>query len=58
MHHHLHLQGGPHARMAEPIARPTPELGVVRKLPEVGGLHHHYEPMTAEGIVLEALRFR
>jgi len=37
--------------MAEPIARPTPELGAVRKLPEVGGLHHHYEPMTAEGIV-------
>ena len=24
-----------------------PELGDVRKLPEVGGLHHHYERMAA-----------
>ena len=24
-----------------------PEVGPVRKLPEVGGLHHHYERMAA-----------
>jgi len=24
-----------------------PELGPVRKLPEVGGLHHHYERQAA-----------
>jgi hypothetical protein len=24
-----------------------PELGAVRKLPEVGGLHHHYERRQA-----------
>ena len=34
--------------MDAPEPRPVqpPELGPVRKLPEVGGLHHHYERMT------------
>jgi putative transposase len=31
----------------EPRAVQPPELGPVRKLPEVGGLHHHYERMAA-----------
>jgi putative transposase len=35
--------------MDAPVPRPVhpPELGDVRKLPEVGGLHHHYERMAA-----------
>ena len=35
--------------MDAPKPRPVqpPELGSVRKLPEVGGLHHHYERMAA-----------
>jgi transposase InsO family protein len=35
--------------MDTPESRPVqlPELGPVRKLPEVGGLHHHYERMAA-----------
>ena len=34
--------------MDAPVPRPVhpPELGDVRKLPEVGGLHHHYERMA------------
>jgi transposase InsO family protein len=32
----------PEPRLVQP-----PELGPVRKLPEVGGLHHHYERMAA-----------
>ena len=31
----------------EPRATQTPELGPVRELPEVGGLHHHYERIAA-----------
>jgi transposase InsO family protein len=31
----------------EPRAVQPPELGSVRKLPEVGGLHHHYERIAA-----------
>ena len=31
----------------EPRAIHPPELGSVRKLPEVGGLHHHYERRAA-----------
>jgi putative transposase len=31
----------------EPRAVQLPELGAIRKLPEVGGLHHHYERMAA-----------
>jgi transposase InsO family protein len=35
--------------MDAPVSRPVhpPELGEVRKLPEVGGLRHHYERMAA-----------
>jgi transposase InsO family protein len=35
--------------MDAPEPRPVqpPEWGSVRKLPEVGGLHHHYERMAA-----------
>jgi transposase InsO family protein len=35
--------------MDAPVPRPIhpPELGPVRKLPEVGGLHHHYERVAA-----------
>jgi hypothetical protein len=35
--------------MDAPEPRPVqpPVLGPVRKLPEVGGLHHHYERLTA-----------
>ena len=35
--------------MDAPYYRPVqaPELGDVRKRPEVGGLHHHYERMAA-----------
>ncbi|MDH3600908.1 MAG: transposase [Candidatus Tectomicrobia bacterium] len=35
--------------MDAPEPRPVqpPELGPVRKLPEVGGLHHHYERIAA-----------
>jgi transposase InsO family protein len=31
----------------EPRAIQPPELGLVRKLPEVGGFHHHYERIAA-----------
>ena len=31
----------------EPRPVQMPELGLVRKLPEVGGLHHHYERIAA-----------
>lgn len=31
----------------EPRAVQPPELGPIRKLPEVGGLHHHYERKAA-----------
>lgn len=31
----------------EPRATQPPELGPVRTLPEVGGLHHHYERIAA-----------
>lgn len=31
----------------EPRATQPPELGPVRKLPDVGGLHHHYERIAA-----------
>ena len=32
-----------------PVPRPVqrPELGVIREVPEVGGLHHHYERRVA-----------
>jgi putative transposase len=32
-----------------PVPRPVhpPELGPVREVPEVGGLHHHYERLAA-----------
>jgi putative transposase len=35
--------------MDAPDSRPVPppELGAVTKIPEVGGLHHHYERVTA-----------
>jgi putative transposase len=35
--------------MDAPDPRPVqpPELGVVKKIPEVGGLHHHYERLAA-----------
>jgi len=35
--------------MDAPDPRPVqrPELGSVRKLPEVGGFHHHYERIAA-----------
>jgi hypothetical protein len=35
--------------MDAPVGRPIhpPELGEVRKLPEVVGLHHHYERVAA-----------
>ncbi len=35
--------------MHAPIPRPVqpPELGRVREVPDVGGLHHHYERIAA-----------
>ena len=35
--------------MDAPETRPVqpPEVGLIRKLPEVGGLHHHYERQAA-----------
>ena len=42
----------------EPRAVQPPELGAIRKLPEVGGLHHHYERMTASWVVPEGLCFQ
>ncbi|MDH3602539.1 MAG: integrase core domain-containing protein [Candidatus Tectomicrobia bacterium] len=40
---HLSLEmDAPESRLAQP-----PELGAVRKWPEVGGLHHHYERRAA-----------
>jgi putative transposase len=35
--------------MDAPVPRPVqpPELGRVREVPEVGGLHHHYERVAA-----------
>jgi putative transposase len=40
---HLSLEmDAPASRSAQP-----PELGSVRKLPEVGGLHHHYARQAA-----------
>jgi transposase InsO family protein len=40
---HLSLEmDAPASRAVQP-----PELGPVRKLPEVGGLHHHYERIAA-----------
>jgi putative transposase len=35
--------------MDTPVARPMqlPKFGRVREVPEVGGLHHHYERMAA-----------
>lgn len=30
-----------------PRATQLPELGAVRSVPEVGGLHHHYERLAA-----------
>ena len=35
------------AAALEPRPVQRPEVGPVRKLPEVGGLHHHYERMAA-----------
>ena len=42
----------------EPRAVQPPELGAVRKLPEVGGLPHHYERMAASWVVPAGLHFR
>jgi transposase InsO family protein len=40
--------GAPEPRLAQ-----RPEVGPVRKLPEVGGLPHHYERMAASWVVPE-----
>jgi len=46
-YHHWRTHRSLEMDAPEPRAVQPPELGAVRKLPEVGGLHHHYERMTA-----------
>ena len=43
----LLVEAGCPAAALEPRPVQRPEVGPVRKLPEVGGLHHHYERMAA-----------
>ena len=42
-YHHWRTHRSLEMDTPEPRAVQPPELGAVRKLPEVGGLHHHYE---------------
>jgi transposase InsO family protein len=46
-YHHWRTHRSLEMDAPEPRAVQSPELGAVRKLPEVGGLHHHYERMAA-----------
>jgi len=46
-YHHWRVHRSLEMDAPEPRAIHPPELGPVRKLPEVGGLHHHYERKAA-----------
>ena len=46
-YHHWRTHRSLEMDAPEPRAVQPPELGPVRTLPEVGGLHHHYERMAA-----------
>jgi putative transposase len=46
-YHHWRTHRSLEMDAPEPRAIQPPKLGAIRKLPEVGGLHHHYERMAA-----------
>ena len=46
-YHHWRTHPSPEIDAPESRAVQLPKLGPVRKIPEVGGLHHHYERLAA-----------